>query len=85
MCLEVEAGGQVRTGWISPEAADVTRAGECGIVPGKLKSTANGTEQGFLFLEKVVLLAQCELRVLLPGWIVGPPRRCQCEANFIGI
>lgn len=30
--------------------------GECGIVPGKLKCTANGTEQGFLFLEKVFCL-----------------------------
>lgn len=63
----------------------LTEQGECGIVPGKLKSTANCTIQGFLFLEKVILLAQHKLWVLLPGGVVGPPRRCQYEANFTGI
>lgn len=32
-----------------------------------------------------VLLAQHELWVLLPGGVVGPPRRCQCDVDFIGI
>lgn len=40
---------------------------------GLFLESSNGTERGFLLLEKVVLLAQHELWVLLPGGALGPP------------
>lgn len=59
--------------------------GECEIVPGKLKSTANGTERGFLFLEELLCLLSRTLGFAARRGCGASQEASQCDADFSGI